>query len=190
VELTLDSIRDIKLFQPKKGYRFSVDALLLEDFIQSKNGCNAVELGTGSGVISLLLAKKLKRAKIIAVEIQKSLAECAKRNVELNGLEDKVEILTEDVRRLKKVLPANKFALVYSNPPFRKTRTGRLSANKESAIARHEIKISLTDIVSIASYLLNNRGMFYLIYHPFRLAELVSLLQKARLEPKRMRFVH
>lgn len=190
MEVTQDSIKDITLFQPKRGYRFSVDALLLEDFIKVEHVYNGVELGAGSGVISILLAKRLKKTKIIAVEIQKSLAECARKNVEVNRLDDRIEILVEDIRNLKRLLPANKFDFVFSNPPFRKVRSGRLSVDEERAIARHEIKITLNDIVSIASFLLKNTGKFYIIYHPFRLIELINLLQQVRLEPKRMRFVH
>ncbi len=190
MEFTLDSIKDIKLFQPKRGYRFSVDALLLEDFISAKQLNTGIELGAGSGIISILLAKRLKTTKIIAVEIQKSLVQCAKRNVELNKLGDGVEILNEDIKNLKKHFPPNKCDFVFSNPPFRKVKSGRLSIDEERAAARHEIKITLNDIITTASYLLKNTGRFYLIYHPFRLIELIGLLHKAQLEPKRMRFVH
>ena len=190
MEFTLDSIKDIKLYQPKRGYRFSVDALLLEDFISAKRLNTGIELGAGSGIISILLAKRLKTTKIIAVEIQKSLARCAKKNVVLNELEGRIEILHEDIKNLKKHFPPNKCDFVFSNPPFRKTKSGRLSVDEERAVARHEIKITLNDIITTASYLLKNTGRFYLIYHPFRLIELIGLLHKARLEPKRMRFVH
>src|SRR4030066_232217 len=190
MDFSLDSIKDIKLFQPKRGYRFSVDALLLEDFISAKRLNTGIELGAGSGIISILLAKRLKTTKIIAVEIQKSLVQCAKRNVELNKLGDRVEILNEDIKNLKEHFPANKFDFLFSNPPFRKVKSGRLSVDEERAVARHEIKITLNDIITTASYLLKNTGRFYLIYHPFRLIELIGLLHKARLEPKRMRFVH
>ncbi len=190
MEFTLDSIKDIRLFQPKRGYRFSVDALLLEDFISAKQLNTGIELGAGSGIISILLATRLKTTKIIAVEIQKSLVQCAKRNVELNKLGDRVEILNQDIKNLKKHFPPNKFDFVFSNPPFRKVKSGRLSIDEECAAARHEIKITLNDIITTASYLLKNTGRFYLIYHPFRLIELIGLLHKARLEPKGMRFVH
>ena len=190
MEFTLDSIKDIRLFQPKRGYRFSVDALLLEDFISAKQLHAGMELGAGSGIISILLAKRLKTTKIIAVEIQKSLVQCAKRNVELNKLGDRVEILNQDIKNLKEHFPANKCDFVFSNPPFRKVKSGRLSMDEERAAARHEIKITLNDIITTASYLLKNTGRFYLIYHPFRLIELIGLLHKAQLEPKRMRFVH
>jgi tRNA1Val (adenine37-N6)-methyltransferase len=187
---TLDSIRDIRLFQSKRGYRFSVDALLLEEFIPSARFKKAIELGTGSGIISILLSKRLKEAKIIAVEIQPSLAEKAERNVRLNKLNEKIEILNKDLKELKDIFPPNSFDLAFSNPPFRKTKTGLLSVDDERSIARHEIKMRLDELIDIASYLLKNTGRFFLIYHPFRLAELISLLRQRRLEPKRMRFVH
>jgi len=190
VETTLDSIKDIKLFQPKSGYRFSVDALLLEDFISARHLNRGIELGAGCGIISILLAKRFKNIKIFAVEIQKSLSECAIKNLELNKTADKIEVLKTDIKSLKKIFPSNKFDFAFSNPPFRKTKTGLLSIDKERAIARHEIEITLEDVIDTAAYLLKNKGRFYLIYHPFRLIELIALLQRSGLEPKRMRFVH
>jgi tRNA1Val (adenine37-N6)-methyltransferase len=187
---TLDSIKDIKLFQAKKGYRFSIDAILLENFIALKQRDKGIELGTGSGVISILLAKRLRTVRITAVEIQKSMADRAKRNVKLNGLDERVEVLKEDIKLLKDMYPTNTFDFVLSNPPFREPATGRMSLDDERAVARHEIDISLPDLIDSASYLLKHSGRFYLIYHPFRLVELIELLRKKRLEPKRMRFVH
>ncbi len=187
---TLDTIKDIKLFQAKKGYRFSVDAILLENFITAKRLHKGVELGTGSGIISILLAKRIKGIKIIGAEIQEALANRAERNVALNQLSKKIEILHTDIKKLKKSFEANTFDFVFSNPPFRKPMTGRLSVLEERAIARHEIEITLPDLLKTATYLLKHSGKLFLIYHPCRLAELVSLMQKARLEPKRMRFVH
>jgi len=187
---TLDSIRDIRLFQSKRGYRFSVDALLLEDFIPSARFKKAIELGTGSGIISILLSKRLKDAKITAVEIQPSLAERAERNVRLNGLDERIQILNKDIKELKNIFPPNSFDLAFSNPPFRRVKTGLLSIDDERRIARHEIRMGLNELVDVASYLLKNTGRFFLIYHPFRAAELISLLRQRRLEPKRMRFVH
>jgi tRNA1Val (adenine37-N6)-methyltransferase len=187
---TLDSIKDIKLFQAKDGYRFSVDAVLLEHFISAKRLEKGIELGCGSGVISILLAKRIKSARITAVEIQKSMAERAVRNIRLNGLDDRIHILSKDIRELRNIYETNEFDFVFSNPPFRKPKTGRISSYGERAVARHEIELTLPDLVSTASYLLKHSGRLFLIYHPFRLAELISMLREARLEPKRMRFVH
>jgi len=187
---TLDGIRDIRVFQSKRGYRFSVDALLLEDFIPSARFERAIELGTGSGIVSILLSKRLRDTKITAVEIQPSLAERAERNVRLNSLDERIEVLNKDIRELKLVFPPNRFDLAFSNPPFRKVGTGLLSIDDERKIARHEIKMALDELIDIASYLLKNGGRFFLIYHPFRLAELIDILRQRRLEPKRMKFIH
>jgi len=187
---TLDSIKDAKLFQSKKGYRFSIDAVLLEQFISARHSSKGIELGTGSGVISILLAKRLSNIHITAVELQKTLSDRAKRNVKLNDLEERIEIVQKDIKELKDVYATNSFNFGYSNPPFRKSKTGRMSIDKERAIARHEIEISLQELISTASHLLKHSGRFYLIYHPFRLVELISILKESKLEPKRMRFVH
>ena len=187
---TLDTIKDVKIIQAKDGYRFSVDAILLENFVTAKPLEKGVELGTGSGIISILLAKRLENTEIIAVEIQKPLAERARKNTELNDLKDNINILSMDMRELRNEFPANGFDYVFSNPPFRKPKTGRMSTDEERATARHEIEISLPDLISTTAYLLKHNGRFYVIYHPFRLAELISLLRESRLEPKRMRFVH
>jgi tRNA1Val (adenine37-N6)-methyltransferase len=190
METTRDGIRDVELFQSRKGYRFSVDSLLLEDFISLKDRSRVVELGAGSGIISILLAKRLKNTNIVAVELQRSLAGYAEENVRLNLLDDRVEIVRDDIRNLRKIFPAHTFDCVLSNPPFRKIKSGRLNIDSERAVARHEVKISLIDIVRTASYMLKDRGKFYLIYHPFRMIELTGLLHKTRLEPKRVKFVH
>ncbi len=187
---TLDSIKDIQLFQAKNGYRFSVDALLLEHFIPTIHLRKGVELGTGSGVISILLARRLKKPKIVAVEIQKKMAERAIRNIHLNQVDNQIEVLSKDMMELRDIYATNSFDFVFSNPPFRKPKTGRMSLDKERAVARHEIEITLPALVKTAAYLLKHTGKFYMIYHPFRLAELISLLRTSKLEPKRVRFVH
>ena len=187
---TLDTIKDVKLFQAKNGYRFSVDAVLLEHFISAGKLGNGIELGCGSGVISILLARRAKDVNITAVEIQKSLSERALRNVHLNRLDDRITILSKDLRELKTVYETNAFDFVFSNPPFRKPKTGRISSDEERAVARHEIEMTVSDLISAAAYLLKHTGKFFLIYHPLRLAELITLLRESKLEPKRMRFVH
>ncbi|MBI4824855.1 MAG: tRNA1(Val) (adenine(37)-N6)-methyltransferase [Nitrospirae bacterium] len=187
---TLDSIKDVKILQSEKGYRFSIDAVILEDFISAKKHDHGIELGAGSGVISILLAKRFSSIKLTGVEIQKTLAVRAEKNVKLNSLEDRVTILRSDINKLKNIFPANKADLVFSNPPFRKTETGLISNDEERAAARHEIKMTLSGLIETASYLLKDRGRLYMIYHPFRLIELISQMQRSNIEPKRMKFVH
>lgn len=187
---TLDSIKEAMILQSEKGYRFSIDAVILEDFIRAKRNEHGIELGTGSGVISILLAKRFGSIKLTGVEIQKPLALRAEKNVKLNNLSDRIDILRSDINKLKDVFPANKADIVFSNPPFRKTETGKISIDDERAAARHEIKMTLSGLIETAAYLLKDRGRLYIIYHPFRLIELIGLMQRYNLEPKKMRFVH
>ncbi|MGC2061630.1 MAG: methyltransferase, partial [Thermodesulfovibrionales bacterium] len=171
METTLDWIRDIKLYQHKDGYRFSVDALLLYAFVNMKHVHHAVDLGTGSGIIGFLIAKKYPKATVLLVELQESLYRLAKKNISLNSLEDRVSLMNADIRDLRDMLGPHTCDLVVSNPPFGKPTTGRLSTGEEKAIARHELKIRLPELVSSASYLLKGKGRFFMIFHPDRLLE-------------------
>lgn len=188
-ETTLDGIRDIKVYQNRKGYRFSVDALLLYCFVNVKHAENIADLGTGSGIIGLLLGRKYSGAKVMLVELQESLYSLAKKNIIINGLEDRVEVVLADIKNMKKKTP-RQYDLVVSNPPFRKPTTGLLSIGEEKAVARHELRLELADLVGAASHLLKARGRFCMIFHPERLFEVIDTLRKNRLEPKRIRFVH
>ncbi|TAN42745.1 MAG: tRNA1(Val) (adenine(37)-N6)-methyltransferase [Nitrospirae bacterium] len=187
---TLDYIRDLKLYQNRSGYRFSVDALLLYAFVHMKHVHCAADLGTGSGIIGLLIAKKYRKAKVLLVELQESLALLAEENIRLNGLHDRVSLVSADIRDIRGRLEPQSCDLVISNPPFRKPATGRLSEGEEKAVARHELKISLPDLAASASYLLKGRGRFFMVFHPDRLIEVIDTLRAHSLEPKRLRFVH
>jgi tRNA1Val (adenine37-N6)-methyltransferase len=187
---TLDSIRDIKIIQKKRGYRFSVDALLLFSFVVIPRCTKIADLGAGSGIISVLLSKRYPESKVYAVELQKDLAGLAIKNVALNGREDRVKVITEDIKKLPEVFKEKYFDLIVSNPPFRRPKTGLLSPEEEKAIARHEIKITIDDILRVAGLILKDKGRLDLIYHPVRLVELFTRMKKYQLEPKRLRFVH
>lgn len=189
-ETTLDGIRDVKVYQNKGGYRFSVDALLLSSFVNVKHVENIADLGTGSGIIGLLLARKYFHAKVLLVELQKSLYTLAEKNIALNGMEDRVKVVLADIKDMKNTAPPLTEDLVVSNPPFRKPTTGRLSPREEKAVARHELRLKFADLAETASYLLKARGRFCMIYHPERLPEVIDTLRRNRLEPKRVRFVH
>jgi tRNA1Val (adenine37-N6)-methyltransferase len=188
---TLDSIRDIKLYQPKKGYRFSVDALLLYDFVDLKRVGSIADLGAGSGIVGILLAKKYSDANITLFEIQDNLATLAEKNVVVNNLKNRVKVIRCDVRTLHALrFTPYGYDLAVSNPPFRKFKSGLISIADEKAIARHEIKLRLHELIDAAAYLLRAKGRFCIVYHPYRLAELMETLRKRGLEPKRVRFVH
>ncbi len=190
MDITLDSIRDIRLYQSKKGYRFSVDALLLFDFVNLKNIERIGDLGAGSGIVGILLAKKYPDAEVILFEIQDSLAALAEKNIVLNNLEGRVTVMKTDIRGIKQFQGLHSFDLLVSNPPFRRLKSGRISDGEEKAIARHEISLKLYNLVDIASFLLKTRGRLCMVYHPARLVELLTVLNKKKLEAKRLRFIH
>jgi len=189
-ETTLDGIRDIKVYQNKEGYRFSVDAVLLSAFVSMRYVRQIADLGTGSGIIGLLLARKYPAANVSLVELQQSLYRLAVQNIAINGLSGRVSAVLADIRQIGGVLPSMGHDLVVSNPPFRKPTTGRLSAGTERSIARHELAMQLSDLAAAAAYLLKAKGRFCMIYHPGRLAEVFETFRQNRLEPKRLRFVH
>lgn len=188
METTLDSIRDVKVYQHRDGYRFSMDSVLLYAFMDLERAKRIADLGAGSGVVGLLLAKKYPFSSVTLVELQEGLHELSKKNIRLNGLEDRVEAVRADIRGFAGGV--GEFDLVVSNPPFRRTGTGRLSPGDERARARHEIELTLGELLKTASGLLRNRGRFSIVYHPERLVELIDSLRAAGLEPKRLRFVH
>lgn len=190
METTLDGIRDIKVYQNKEGYRFSVDAVLLYTFADMRYARNITDLGTGSGIIGLLLARKYPKANITLVELQQSLYRLAVKNIAINNLDERVTALLSDIRHLKGHCEPVTQDLVVSNPPFRKPTTGKLSIGQERAIARHELALKIGELADAASYLLKAKGRFFMIYHPERLLEAVDALRLCRLEPKRVRFVH
>lgn len=189
---TLDSFFDrrIQILQKKRGYRFSIDAVLLSQFIKIRKNEKVIDLGTGCGILPLLLCHETKAHSFVGVEIQKDLAELAKRNILLNHLEDRISILKNDFRTLKTIFPPGSFHVVLSNPPYRKYRTGRVNPTLEKAIARHEIKGTLEDLLSMASYLLPPKGRCYLVFPALRTVDLLVTLRNQRLEPKRLQFVY
>lgn len=194
MDITLDTIRDIKIYQNKKGYRFSVDALLLYSFVNLKHASAIADMGAGSGVIGLLLARKYQKSKVLLIELQDNLAKLAKKNILINNLEERVMVINTDIVQLKSqslgIVTPNSFDLVVSNPPFRRQKTGMISPIDEKAIARHEIKINLPDLINASQNILRSKGRFCIIYHPSRLIELIDALRKKKLEPKRLQFVH
>jgi tRNA1Val (adenine37-N6)-methyltransferase len=189
-DVTLDSIRDIKICQSKEGYRFSVDSLLLYDFVNLRKVSNIADLGTGSGIVGILLAKKYPDSRAILFEIQENLVRLAQNNLVINCIADRAEAVRCDLRLLPgSGLPGGKYDLVVSNPPFRVAKSGRINISEEKSIARHEIKLKLSELLKAASFLLRAKGRLCMIYHPGRLSELIRILREEDCEPKRLRFV-
>ena len=163
----------LQLIQSSEEYRFTTDAVLLANFVKDMQGKLCVEFGAGSGVISLLLAKKKHPRRIVAVEIQPQLAEMMQRSVRLNDLQDVIEVVCDDLKNAH--MHASCADVVVCNPPYRKLGSGEMQLEPNLAICRHEIKCTLADVIASAAKVLNNRGSFYLVHQAERLVEIVTL---------------
>jgi len=180
----------LKLYQPARGYRFSIDALLLAVFARGRCFGSVADLGTGCGVLPLLLARRDAVAHITAVEIQQELAGLARRNSELNGCSEKISVLYGDVRTIDKMAPPESFDAVVANPPFYPVAAGRINPMAQKAAARHEVHGSLEDFIGAGAYLLKRGGRCMVVYSASRLVDLLVGLRKKSLEPKTLQFVH
>jgi len=189
---SLDTLidRKLRLYQSRMGYRFSLDALLLAHFVTVKARERIIDLGAGNGTIALLLSHLHPAASITGVEVQPAMVERAQRSVALNGLQERVAIVSGDLREIGALFAASTIDAVVSNPPFRKPSSGRISPHQEKQIARHELKGALRDFLAAAAYLLRPGGRLALIYSAERAVELLAALRGAGLEPKRLRWVH
>lgn len=179
-----------KVIQEEKRFCFGIDAVLLADFAKVRNGNKVCDLGTGTGIIPILLAAKNPSLKIDALEIQNESCDMAKRSVVLNELEDRINIVEGDIKTASVYFEKNTYDAVTSNPPYMIAEHGEGNGNDEKTIARHEVLCTLDDVVRSASELLKSQGHFYMIHKPFRLAEIISVMMKYKLEPKRMRLCY
>ncbi len=181
---------DLRIFQPQNGYRFSVDSLLLADFVRLRKRDHVLDIGTGCGVIALILAKKYGNVNIVALEIQNALVRIAEKNIRLNDLKGQISILEENLCEIPRVFRAGSFDHVVTNPPYRSPASGRLCKNSQETISRHEILTNLDKILSAARHALHPGGRVSLIYPAERAAELLAGMHKLKLEPKRLRMIH
>ena len=188
---TLTNVNEnINLIQRKNGLTFGTDAFLLSSFIKEQKSGVAVELGGGTGIISMLVATREKFKKIYCAEIQQEFAEVIKRNVELNGLGDKIEPICIDIRNLKSATIGFEVDAVFSNPPYMKSDSGKRNDHDEKYIARHEVCGNINDFCACAKRLLKHGGFFYCVWRPDRLTDLICAMRENSLEPKEMCFVH
>lgn len=179
----------VAVTQPKTGARFTMDSLLLADFCRVKPRDRILEPGAGTGIISLLLAKKHPHSRITAVELQPAEAELFRWNIAENGLDDRITLIVQDIATLKKTPKPQLFDIIIANPPFTAWRAGRKSPLIERQTARHDESAPLMAWLNLQT-LLKNRGRYCLVFPAGRAAELMSLLREKKLEPKRLRFVH
>jgi tRNA1Val (adenine37-N6)-methyltransferase len=181
---------NLTLHQATYGYRFALDAFVLADFVPSRAPQPFIDLGTGCGVVALLLARRFPSARFVGLELQRALALLAQHNVVCNGLAHRISIVQGDIRQVPWLFPAGVCGTVVCNPPYRAVGHGRLNPHPEKAIARHEVALTLPQLVHAAQHLLGRRGRLVMVYHPSRLPELCARLEAARLRPCRLRCVH
>lgn len=179
-----------KIIQDSEKFKFGIDAILLSHFAfnQIRNNEKVIDLGTGNGIIPLMIAKS-RANSIVGLEIQEENVEIAKRSVELNQLEEKIQIIHGDIKAVEKKFTKHSFDVVVSNPPYMINEHGKQNPTEAKSIARHEVLCNLEDIISAVDYLLKPFGKFFMIHRPFRLPEIFSLLTKYKIEPKRMELV-
>ena len=179
-----------RIIQNPDRFCFGMDAVLLSDFAKVKEGDKVLDFCTGTGIVPILMEAKTKAASFKALEIQEDSAEMARRSVSLNHLEEKIEIITGDIKEADKYFEAASFHAVTCNPPYMIGQHGLANPDSAKAIARHEVLCTLEDVISQSARVLKMNGSFYMVHRPFRLAEIMITLAKYKLEPKRMQLVY
>lgn len=183
--------KNLKIIQNKRGFCFGIDSILLSDFAKGiKENSKVLDLGTGTGIIATLLCGKTGLKEITGIEIQKEVYEMAKKSIKLNGLENKFQIINEDILNLNKILEKNTFDVIVTNPPYKKKDTGIKNEEEKKIVSRHETTATLEDFIKISKDLLKDKGEFYMVHRPDRLVDIISIMRKYEIEPKIMRFVY
>lgn len=177
------------LIQDPKRFCFGVDAVLLSGFATAKKGDKVLDLGTGTGVIPILMSAKTKAEHFSALEIQPESAEMAKRSVMLNDLQDKIDIIEGDIKKAAEIFKPSSFDVITTNPPYMNFEGGIKNSYDPKTIARHEVLCSLDDVAFAAQRLLKFGGKFFMVHRPHRLTDIMCVLREHKLEPKRIRFV-
>lgn len=182
--------KGLKIIQNAGGFCFGIDSVLLSEYAKNiKEGAKVIDLGTGTGIIATLLCGKTEAKKIVGVEVQEDVYDMAKRSIKLNNLQDRFEIINENIKDLKNIYETNTFDVVVTNPPYKKANTGLKNEDEKKIISRHEVKANLEDFIEITKYLLKDKGEFYMVHRPDRLVDIMNLMRKNKIEPKQIRFV-
>ena len=179
-----------QIIQDKDNFCFGMDAVLLSWFADVKPGENVVDFGTGTGILPILLEAKTDGEKFVGLEIQKTSVDMAKRSVQYNDLEDKIEIVEGDIKNASENFGKDSFDVVVTNPPYMSENNGLENPEEPKAIARHEIKCTLEDVIKEAAAVLKPQGRFYMVHRPRRLADAMELMREYKIEPKRIRMVY
>lgn len=189
---TLDDLQlnGIHVIQKKDGFRFGIDAVLLANFAKVKNGDRVVDLCSGTGIVPFIIAGKTKASNITGIEIQRDMTEMANRSNKFNKLQDKIEFICEDLTNINNIKKISKADVVTVNPPYKLCNSGIVNPNDKMAIARHEICCNLEDVIIACRTLLKDNKRMYMVHRPDRLADIITLMRKNKIEPKRIQMVH
>lgn len=211
-------IKNMKIIQNKNGFCFGIDSVLLSDFAKEiKNNTKVVDLGTGTGILGILLCAKTNLKEIVGIEIQEEVAQMAQRSILLNGLENKFKILNINIKEILNqenkihnekiennqninnklniknaeiILEKNSFDYVITNPPYKKINTGKINKNEKKLISRHELTANLSDFIETAKFLLKDKGTLFMVHRPDRLVDILEKMRQEKIEPKELRFVY
>lgn len=178
------------LIQDPDKFCFGIDAVLLSNFVKVKKNGHVVDLCTGSGIVPILLSAKTGAKKITGIEIQSDIADMARRSVSYNKLDEKIDIINDDISNVLKYINNCSVDSVCVNPPYMKDTTAIKNPDLPMAIARHELLTDLETVINIASKLLKESGKFFMVHRPSRLSEIFASMRQNRIEPKRLRFIH
>lgn len=185
--------KGLKIIQDKTTFCFGIDSVLLSDFAKNiKNDSKVVDLGTGNGIVGLLLCKKTGLSQIIGVEIQEKVAEMAERSIKINGLEKQFKIVKVDINDIleQNIVKKNTFDVVVMNPPYKEVGKGKINENSSKMIARHEVKATLSDFIRVSAGLLKDKGEIYIVHKPERIVDIMQEMRENKIEPKKMKLVY
>ncbi len=184
-------LNNLKIIQNKNYFCFGMDSVILSDFAKNiKSNSTVLDLGTGTGIISILLSAKINAKKIYGIELQEEVAKMAYKSVKLNKLENKIEIINDNIKNLEKYFKKNSIDAIVTNPPYKKQNTGLKNENKIKLISKYELEACLEDFIKISSILLKDKGEFYIIHRPDRIVDITEILRKYKLEPKLIKLVY
>lgn len=184
-------LKGYEIIQSPEGFCFGVDAVLLSDFAKVKKEETVLDLGTGTGILPILLAAKTLGRHFTGLEIQEESADMAVRSIEHNRLQDRIDIVTGDIKEAASIFKSAFFDVIVTNPPYMLEQHGLQNSQDTKTIARHEVMCTLDDILRESGKLLQeSKGRFYMIHRPFRLAEILIKMNSYKIEPKRLQFIH
>ncbi len=181
---------DLFIIQNPDYFCYGIDAVILSDFVKVKSGAKIIDLGTGNGIIPLILSHKTKAEKIIGIELQEKIYQLAKKNIDLNGLNNRIEIFNMDIKSAPEAFGFRSFSAVVANPPYMAMDSGIKNIKDAKSISRHETTANLSDFMETSSKLLVDQGDLFMIHRPMRLVDIVCLARENNLEPKKIRFIH